>query len=137
MYMESECIFCKISKNQAPALKIYEDDYILAFLDINPATYGHTLVIPKQHYKDIFDIKSEILEKIIKVVKIISERSIDRLGCTGVNIVNANGKDAQQSVFHFHIHIIPRYSNDGMDLWFHRRNSKRIIDLNEVFEKMK
>jgi len=132
------CIFCKIVKSEEKAYKIYEDDDVLAFLDIAPVSFGHTLIIPKDHYENIFEIKSEILQKVISVVKMLAEIYMKKLNSTGVNLVNANGKDAQQSVFHIHFHLISRYPNDRIDLWFHRHKLKKVnIDLNEVFRVLK
>jgi histidine triad (HIT) family protein len=134
-----ECIFCKIVKSEEGAYKIYEDDDVLAFLDISPVSPGHTLIIPKDHYENIFEIKSEILQKVISAAKMLTEIYMKKLNCTGINLVNANGKDAQQSVFHIHFHLIPRYPNDGIDLWFHRHQLKNKvnIDLDEVFRVLK
>lgn len=111
----TNCIFCKIIKKELPAHIVYEDEFVLAILDKDMEVYGHTLIIPKQHYKDIFDIESSILEKIIYVVKKLSIQYKKNILATGINIFNASGIDAQQSVFHFHIHILPRFSNDGLN----------------------
>lgn len=102
-----DCIFCKIIKGEVPSYKIYEDDFVYAFLDINPSSPGHTLVIPKKHSENIFDIDKDDLERVIMVSKKISQKMKD-LGCDGINIYNNNGKDSGQIVFHFHMHIVPR-----------------------------
>ena len=133
--MKQDCIFCKIVNNEADSFKIYEDDKVLAFLDINPTSVGHTLIIPKYHYENVFDIPKEILEKIVSVTKMLAEKYKEKLSATGVNILHASGKDAQQSVFHFHMHLVPRYPQDGMDLWFHKY-SRPETDLEEVFRKI-
>jgi histidine triad (HIT) family protein len=133
--MSQECIFCKIANNEVKSFRIYEDEKILAFLDINPVGIGHTLIIPKEHYENVFDIPKEILEKIISVAKTLSEKYKEKLNATGINILHASEKDAQQSVFHFHIHLVPRYSKDGIDLWFHKY-SKSEIKLEEVFRRI-
>jgi histidine triad (HIT) family protein len=99
------CVFCKIINGEIPCYKIYEDDEILAFLDIADDAIGHTLVIPKKHYENVLDIDSDALNKVMNVVKIISNHYVDNCGYTGVNIMNASGIDAQQSVFHLrHLH---------------------------------
>lgn len=100
------CVFCKIIKGEVPSYKIYEDDFVYAFLDINPEKPGHTLVVPKKHSKNIFDIEREDLEKVIMTSKKISQR-MEQLGYGGVNIYNNNGEGSGQIVFHFHMHIIP------------------------------
>lgn len=107
-----DCIFCKIINNEIPSYKIYEDDLVLAFLDISPMSKGHTLVIPKKHFKDIFEIEDAYLERISTVAKKISQKMKDNLGVDGVNFYHASGEHAEQSVFHFHLHIVPRRKDD-------------------------
>ncbi len=109
-----DCIFCKIINNEVPSFKVYEDDFVLAFLDINPATMGHTLVIPKKHFENIFDIEDEYLKKIIVVAKKIAEKMKEK-GFGGVNFYHASDRVAEQGVFHFHLHVIPRVEGDGID----------------------
>lgn len=133
--MEKECIFCKIIRDEIPVKKLYEDDFVIVFLDANPKTKGHLLIIPKQHYENIFDTPDNILERINVVCKKMSELLKEKLGATGVNIVNASGADAQQSIFHLHYHVVPRYKNDGIDLWFH--GESKIKENNDiVFERL-
>lgn len=109
------CVFCKIINNEFPSYKVYEDDDVLAIIPKDVEVYGHTLVIPKQHYENIFDIDDATLQKLIAVVKKLSLQYQKTLWATGVNILHASGKDAQQTVFHFHFHIFPRFENDGLD----------------------
>ncbi len=118
----SECIFCKIANGEIPSFKLFEDDDVLAFLDVNPVSEGHLLVIPKDHHENIFEIPEEKLRRISEVCKDMSMLCKEKLGATGVNVLNASGKDAQQSVFHIHFHVIPRSSGDGLDLQFHGRS---------------
>jgi len=106
------CIFCKIVKGEIKSQKVYEDEETLAFLDINPVNKGHVLVIPKDHYENIFDIPKDKLSKVMEVAQKIAI-AIKKMGADGVNIVSNNGKAAEQHVFHLHIHVIPRYYNDG------------------------
>lgn len=113
----NECIFCKILKGEIPSYKIYEDDKVYAFLDISCDSYGHTLVIPKKHCENILDCDSAYLEAVMNAVQKISNHYVDDCGFTGVNILNASGVSAQQSVFHLHFHIIPRKEGDGLDTW--------------------
>jgi len=109
------CIFCKIANKEIPCYKIYEDDLVLAFLDISPVVSGHVLVIPKKHFKDIFEIDEEYLERIIVVAKQISIKMKESLGVEGVNLYQANGSTAGQTVFHFHLHVLPRIPGDGLN----------------------
>lgn len=109
-----DCIFCKIINNEIPSYKIYEDDLVLAFLDIHPAAEGHTLVIPKKHTKDIFDIEGKYLERIISVAQKIGNKMKESFNIEGVNLYHASGIAAEQSVFHFHLHIIPRKAGDNI-----------------------
>ena len=103
------CIFCKIANGEIPSNKVFENDKVFAFLDISPATKGHTLVIPKKHYENIFDIPEELLKEIIKVSQKIAKLLKEKLGAEGINLLNSNNKTAQQDVFHYHMHVIPRY----------------------------
>ena len=130
------CIFCKIAKNEIESKVIYEDDTCMALLDINPVSEGHSIIIPKNHYESVSDVDEKILKKLILVAKEVGEKSKTLLGATGYNILNATGKDAQQSVFHLHFHVVPRYKNDNLDLWFHGKGAER-VDIVKTFEKYK
>jgi len=123
IWMDENCIFCDIVSGHTPSFKVYEDREILAFLDINPLAPGHTLVIPKEHYVDIFDIPEEILESIARVSKIIASKIRESGLGPDVNLFNASGVSAEQSVFHFHVHIIPRSPSDsvGVHGWWNPR----------------
>lgn len=125
-----DCVFCKILNKEIPSYKIYEDKLVYAFLDIADDAVGHTLVIPKKHYVNILDVPLKEYVKVLKVVKLISTHYVDNCGFTGINILNANGINAQQSVSHLHFHIIPRKKNDGLDFWpegiSKRHNLKKI-----------
>ncbi len=112
------CIFCEIANGNIPSYKIYEDDKCLAFLDISQTTIGHTLVVPKQHFDDIFSIDSDYAKHIFDVVRKLSINIKEKLGVKAVNILNNSGELAGQTVKHFHIHIIPRYENDNFDIKF-------------------
>ena len=127
----NDCIFCKIIKGEIQSQKIYEDEDTYAFLDINPSTKGHTLIIPKKHYENTLETPDEELSKIIKTTKALAKQIKQKLNADGINIMNANGKQAQQSVFHMHFHIVPRYKNDGLNMWFHE-TEKQKYDLNEL-----
>lgn len=112
------CIFCKIINKEIPCYKVYEDDLFLAFLDISPAAVGHTLVIPKKHVKDIFELDDEIKTNLLSVCQKVAIAVKKATNCEGINILNNNGLEAGQTVFHYHVHIIPRYSNDTFKLEF-------------------
>lgn len=127
-----ECIFCKIIKGEIPSFKIYEDEKVLVFLDVNPATNGHMLIIPKEHYQDLFSINEEIVTHSIKLIKeklypLIKEK----LKCDGLTISQNNGLG--QEVKHYHIHLIPRYKNDCDK---HTYNKKTILPIDEVFSTL-
>ena len=111
------CIFCKIIAGEIPSYKIYEDEYSYAFLDIADDYEGHTLVIPKEHYENVFDVPKDLLEKVINATQKIAKHYVKDCGFSGVNIMSANGLDAEQSVFHLHFHILPRRNNDGKRVW--------------------
>jgi histidine triad (HIT) family protein len=110
------CIFCKIVNGTAKSWKVYEDEDVYAFLDIHPVNEYHTLVVPKKHYVNIFDIPESELKKVIGVVKTITNLYQQKLGITHVQLVNSSGSAAQQDVFHFHFHIIPRKRGDGQNI---------------------
>ncbi len=129
-----DCIFCKIISGDIPCYKIYEDEYVLAFLDINPVVNGHTLVIPKKHFVNIFDVDDFYLEKVIAAIKKIANHYNQKFD--GINILNANDKSAQQSVFHLHFHIIPRTRDDGKDFWPYKEVLDK-TDLKTMAERLK
>lgn len=111
------CIFCAIVVGDLPSLQIAETERALAFMDINPATRGHALVIPKQHSADLVQIHPDDLQACAVLAQEIAGRALDRLDADGVNLVNACGVAAWQTVFHFHIHVVPRYlGRDGLEL---------------------
>ena len=130
-----DCIFCKIVRGEAPCHKVWEDEAFLAFLDLSQISYGHVLVIPKKHCENVCDCDDETLGKINITCKKIGLKLKENLGATGFNVLNASGKDAQQSVFHLHYHVVARYSEDGIDLWFHE-NEKFGDKLEEIKKKI-
>ncbi|MCL6642365.1 MAG: HIT domain-containing protein [Candidatus Bipolaricaulota bacterium] len=115
----AECSFCKIIAGELPSHKIYENENVLAFAPLQEhiIARGHMLIIPKTHYADIYDIPNAELHRLMGAIKIISQKLKEQYHADGVNILHASGKVAQQSILHFHIHLIPRYHNDGLDLW--------------------
>lgn len=112
-----DCIFCKIIAGEIPAEKIYEDENFLAFLDIEPVNFGHTLVIPKQHFKNLEETPSEVLENLIKLIKKLAPKIKTATNADGFNVTNNCGESAGQSVMHLHFHIIPRFNNDNFKNW--------------------
>lgn len=114
--MADDCIFCKIVAGELPATIVDEDDRTLAFMDISPATRGHALVIPREHAADLHEIGVEDLEAVVAMAQRVAARARDRLGADGVNLLNSTGASAWQTVFHFHMHVIPRYDGDPLKL---------------------
>lgn len=112
-----DCIFCKILKGEIPSSKIYENDKVLAFLDIMPVHKGHTLVIPKEHYETILDIPEDLLKESIVVLKKVSKAVKQGVEADGISIGQSNFKAANQAVPHLHFHIMPRFDNDGLKFW--------------------
>ncbi|MBR3098140.1 MAG: HIT family protein [Clostridia bacterium] len=130
-----DCIFCKIGSGEIPCLKVFEDEMTLAFMDIAKDVDGHILVIPKAHYKNILDCEPDALSAVAATVKKVSLHLTENCGYEGVNLLNASEECAGQSVPHFHIHIIPRKSKDGIDGWPHFDGAKE--DIRTVFEKVR
>ena len=114
--METNCIFCKIANGDIPSSTIYEDDFFRVILDLSPATKGHALILPKQHMADIFEMNEDLAAKVFVLANKIAKAMKEALGCDGLNIVQNNGSTAGQTVFHFHMHLIPRYENDGQTI---------------------
>jgi histidine triad (HIT) family protein len=131
-----DCIFCKIANGELKSYILFQDDDVIAFLDVNPVSTGHTLVVPKKHFENIFDIDPETAAKIMRVAQKVSIILKESLHADGVNLLNASGKEAQQSVTHFHMHIVPRYKDDGKDLWFHG-DSTSTESLDSVYRQIK
>ena len=113
---DGDCIFCGIVAGEAPAQVVDEDDRTLSFMDISPATRGHALVIPRAHAADLHAIGAEDLAACMAAAQRLAGRVRDRLGADGVNVLNACGRAAWQTVFHFHLHVIPRYEGDPLHL---------------------
>ena len=111
-----DCIFCKIIAGEIPAAKVYEDEHVFAFMDIAPANPGHTLVIPKQHYRNIFDMPVEVGTQIMQVAIPIANAIRAALNPDGLNLFQSNEAAGFQTVFHFHLHLIPRWEGDPLRL---------------------
>lgn len=108
----TDCVFCKIAAGSIPCAKLYETAHSLAFLDISPLNKGHALVIPKKHAKDIFEMSAEQMADVGKVARALAPVITEATGCEGLNLIQNNGQAAHQFVFHFHLHLIPRFSGD-------------------------
>ena len=133
-----DCIFCKIIAGQIPSRTIYEDETFKVILDIEPATKGHALIIPKNHYEDLYDLGEEEAAKVFPLAQKVATKMTERLHCDGFNIIQNNGEVANQTVQHFHLHLIPRYVDDVNKeklVWAHTELSGEEMD--EVFEQLK
>lgn len=116
--MKDDCIFCKLANHVFDTNIIYEDETFTVILDASPANPGHALILPKEHFQDVFDIDPEVLGKAMKLAQEVATRQTEVLGCDGVNIIQNNKEAAGQSVLHYHLHVIPRFKNDGQKmLW--------------------
>ena len=108
---KDDCIFCKIAAGEIPSRKIYEDKDLIAIMDLSPTSKGHSLIIPKEHYTNIYDIVEEIAGKVMKTAKKLATKMTVALNCDGFNLLQNNGETAGQTMFHFHMHLIPRYKD--------------------------
>jgi histidine triad (HIT) family protein len=113
---DPDCIFCKIVAGELPAQIVDEDELTVTFMDVNPATRGHMLAVPRRHSRDLLEIEREDLEAVAVAAQRAARKAHDRLGADGVNLLNSRGPAAWQTVYHFHIHIIPRYEGDPLRL---------------------
>lgn len=113
---DNSCIFCKLASGEFPSATVYEDDLFRAILDISPAAKGHTLLLPKTHAVNLFELDELEVSKALLVAKKLAAAIQKTLQCDGINILQNNGSAAGQSVFHFHIHLIPRYEEDGVTI---------------------
>ena len=116
---DGNCIFCKLANGDIPTNTIYEDADFRVILDASPATKGHVLILPKQHYANMFEIDDEVLAKAAKLAKKVITHEKEVLGCDGYNVLQNNGEAAGQTVFHFHMHLIPRYKGDQVGITWH------------------
>lgn len=135
--MKDDCIFCKIIKGGIPAFTVYEDDTFKVILDRFPAAVGHVLIIPKAHYSDMFELPEEVAMKLYPLAQKIAKRVKEVTGAEGINIVQNNGAVAGQSVYHFHLHIIPRKMDDGIVLNQSSNVDTTIEELEVVWHQLK
>jgi histidine triad (HIT) family protein len=116
--VKDDCIFCKLANGVFPTNTIYEDDSFRVILDLGPATKGHSLILPKNHYANIYEIPEDVAGDVMKLAKKMATHMTEKLNCDGFNLVQNNGEAAGQTVFHFHYHLIPRYKDDNQHiLW--------------------
>lgn len=130
------CIFCEIGKGNIKSWKIYEDDNTFAFLDINPSAKYHALVIPKNHFKDIFDISVDELKNVAAAIKNVCSLYSEKLGIENLQVLCSSGKEAQQEVPHIHFHIVPRSTGDGLDIHW-EKHPEWTQDFEKMIEKIK
>ena len=130
--MKDDCIFCKIIKGEIPSYTIYEDDNFKAFLDINPITNGHTLLVPKKHYDNLFDLDEQLIPRIGNVVKELNVKYKDKLGCEGLTLIQNNG--IGQDVKHYHLHLVPRYEKDEIE---YKSDKDLLKPVEDLFNELK
>ena len=132
---KDDCIFCRIANGEIPSRTLYEDEKFRVILDLNPATRGHALILPKDHAADLYELPEESAGAVMVLAKKLAAAMKERLHCDGLNLVQNNGETAGQTVAHFHLHMIPRYKNDGQRLgWIPGKASPE--DLDKVKEIM-
>ena len=113
---DANCIFCKIANGEIPSKTLYEDERFRVILDLGPATKGHALILPKAHYADLYELPEELAGEAMKLAKKMAAKMTEKLKCEGFNLIQNNGDMAGQTVFHFHMHMIPRYQADGQKI---------------------
>ncbi len=133
---KEKCIFCKIASGEIPATTLYEDEDFRVILDLGPASKGHALILPKEHYENLYDIDDELVAKVLPLAKKIINKLTPILGCDGYNIVQNNGSQAGQTVFHFHMHLIPRYNGDSVGIGWTTGNLTEEVK-EEIVSKIK
>lgn len=133
---QEQCIFCKIAAGEIPSATIYEDEDFRVILDIEPASKGHALILPKEHYANLFELPDELAAKALVVAKKVITKMEKIVGCEGYNVVQNNGVAAGQTVFHFHVHLIPRYAEDGVNIKWEQGSLSDEVKM-DILEKMK
>lgn len=132
---DNNCIFCKLANGEIPTATLYEDEDFRVILDANPASKGHALIIPKEHYANLYELEDSLAGKAMILAKKMIVKMTDVLGCDGYNLVQNNGECAGQTVFHFHLHLIPRYKDDGVGLGW-KLNELTEADREDILSKM-
>jgi len=113
---KDNCIFCKIANGEIPSRTLYEDERFRVILDLGPAAKGHALILPKEHFDNLYELPDDWCSDVMKLAKKMAAQMTEKLHCDGFNLVQNNGTAAGQTVFHFHMHLIPRYDNDGQNI---------------------
>ena len=135
---DENCIFCKIANGEIPSKTLYEDEQFRVILDLGPATKGHALILPKSHYKNLYELPDETAADVMKLAKKMAAQMTEKLGCDGFNLVQNNNEVAGQTVFHFHLHLIPRYKNmknSTILTWSHENFTDE--EMKEICEHLK
>ncbi|MCI8580986.1 MAG: HIT family protein [Dorea sp.] len=132
---DNNCIFCKLANGEIPTATLYEDEDFRVILDANPASKGHALIIPKEHYANLYELEESLAGKAMILAKKMVAKMTDVLGCDGYNLVQNNGECAGQTVFHFHLHLIPRYKDDRVGLGW-KLNELTETDREDILSKM-
>ena len=132
---DENCIFCKLAGGEIPTATLYEDEDFRVILDANPAAKGHALIIPKEHYANLYELDDELAGKVLVLAKKMITKLTDILGCDGYNIVQNNGEAAGQTVFHVHMHLIPRFKDDGVGVTW-KMGELTEEDKNDILSKM-
>lgn len=132
----SDCLFCKIVAKEIPATIVYENDTVLVFMDIGPVIKGHALVIPKKHYDPVTETPDDVLAELHVAAKKIATAQMNAFGADGVNIMQNNGKAAGQEVEHIHVHVIPRFDNDGHHWNWNAKKYDDFDEMNELADKL-
>ena len=135
--LDDNCIFCKIAAGEIPSETVYEDEQFRAILDLGPASAGHTLILPKAHFKDVTEISDEYAANVLKVAAKLGKAMKKGLGCEGFNLVQNNGEAAGQTVMHFHMHVIPRYEGGPANIANWVPGTASAEELTEAAEKIK
>ena len=133
---DEHCIFCKIANGEIPSTTVYEDDDFRVILDLSPASKGHALILPKEHYANLYELPDEAASKVLIVAKNVVAKMTKALGCDGYNLVQNNGEAAGQTVFHFHMHLIPRYKEDQVGLGW-KMGELTDADREDILAKLK
>ena len=133
---DENCIFCKLANGEIPTATLYEDEDFRVILDASPASKGHALIIPKEHYANLYELDDELAGKALVLAKKMITKLTDILDCDGYNIVQNNGESAGQTVFHFHMHMIPRHNGDGVGLGW-KMGELTEEDKNDILSKIK
>ena len=132
---DDNCIFCKLANGEISTATLYEDDDFRVILDAGPAAKGHALILPKEHYANLYELDDEVAAKVLPLAKKMITKLTDILGCDGYNLVQNNGEAAGQTVFHFHLHMIPRYKDDGVGLTW-KMGELTEEDKNDILSRM-